>query len=81
MLAEYILTGRDLRSNEQLDKHADWVEAFLPQYSEINKENIMDILQREVGLVFLQVLSDAGIFKRDQAGHVAFERFIAALSE
>lgn len=81
LLAEYMLTGQDLRANEQLQKHADWVETFLPQYSGINKENIISILQREVGLVFLQVLSDAGVFKRNQAGHNAFERFITTLSE
>ena len=33
-LAEYIVEGKDIRSNQDLEKHADWVEGFLPAYRE-----------------------------------------------
>ena len=38
LLAEYILEKKDIRSNEMIEKHADWVEEFLPQYPELTKE-------------------------------------------
>lgn len=79
LLAEYILQGKEIRSNEMLKKHADWVDEFLPGYSEITKENIMDILKKEIGMVFVHVLEDAGVYKRTPEGRMAFEKFIGSL--
>ena len=79
-LKEAILTGADLRADEVLEKHADWVEEFLPKYETVNSENIEKILQIEIGLVFCQVLDDAGVFKRTEEGQAAFGRFIESLS-
>ncbi len=68
-LAEAILSGGDIRSNPELEKHADWVDEFLPKYEHITSENINEILQKEVGLVFEQVLEDAAyISVRRKAG-------------
>ena len=36
-MEEYILEGKDISSNEQIEKHAEWVKKFLPKYSEITK--------------------------------------------
>jgi len=74
-----ILDGMDLRSDETLAKHADWVEEFLPKYDTVTKDNIHGILQEEIGLVFSQVLEDAGVYKRNEEGKKAFDRFLAAL--
>lgn len=78
-LADAILEGKDIRSNEVLEKHADWVEEFLPKYTDITKENIMDILHEEIGQVFNQVLEDAGVYKQTEEGRAAFERFVGSL--
>ncbi len=78
-LGEAILKGEDLRSNETLAKHADWVEEFLPNYDDVNRENVTEILQQEIGKVFCQVLEDAGVYKCDDAGREAFRRFIRTL--
>lgn len=78
-LADAILAKEDLRKNEVLEKHADWVDAFLPKYHEVTKENVMDIIQKEVGIVFGKVLEHAGVYKRDAAGRAAFQRFIDGL--
>lgn len=59
LLAEYMVSGKDIRSNETLEKHADWVEEFLPKYGTITQENVMDIIQEEVGIVFMKVLECA----------------------
>ena len=51
LLADYIVEGKDIRSEESIAKHADWVEEFLPKYAKITKDNVMEILQDEVGHV------------------------------
>lgn len=79
LLRDYILAGKDIRSNEQIEKHADWVDEFLPCYPDINENNIEHILEQEVGKVFCQVLEDAGVYKFTDEGISAFRRFINVL--
>ena len=76
LLAEYIVEKKDIRSNETSEKHADWVEEFLPKYPEITKENVDAVLREEVGLVFERVLEDAGVYKCTPEGRAAFGRFL-----
>ncbi|MDO5417278.1 MAG: UDP-glucose--hexose-1-phosphate uridylyltransferase [Lachnospiraceae bacterium] len=75
-LGDAIVNGKDIRADEELAKHADWVEEFRPKYESITAENVMGILQEEVGLVFEQVLEDAGVYKCDEAGREGFGRFL-----
>ena len=79
ILADYLVTGKDIRSNEKIEKHADWVERFKPNYDEITEENVMSIIEKEVGIVFTKVLEDAGVFKCTEEGREAFKRFISTL--
>lgn len=79
LLAEAIVQGTDYSGDETLSKHSDWVKAFLPQYTQIHAENIMDILRKEIGIVFMQVLEDAGVYKQTEVGQTAFERFYTSL--
>ena len=79
LLEEYILEGKDIASNEKIEKHAAWVEGFLPKYEKIDKDNVHDILRLEVGNVFVHVLEDAGVYKCTEEGRKAFMRFIETL--
>lgn len=79
LLEEFILQGKDIRSSEMLQKHADWVEEFLPKYKEITKETIDEIVKEEIGQVFKKVLEDAGVYKCTEEGREAFLRFIKRL--
>ena len=79
LLKEYILTGKDVAQNEDLAKHAEWVAEFLPHYTSITEDNIDQILEQEIGKVFVQVLEDAGVYKWTEEGHAAFLRFVQAL--
>ncbi len=79
LLKEAILAGRDIASDETLEKHADWVAAFLPRYDHVTEENIEEILQQEIGKVFVQVLEDAGVYKHTEEGRNAFLRFLKTL--
>lgn len=74
-----ILAGKDLRSDEVLEKHADWTDEFSVRYDKIDEGNIDEIVEKEIGLVFLQVLEDAGVYKRTPEGQEAFNRFIRSL--
>lgn len=79
LLENYILEGKDVASDERIEKHAAWVAGFLPKYERIDRENITEILQREVGIVFTHVLEDAGVYKCTEEGRKAFMRFIETL--
>lgn len=81
-LAKAILAEEDIHIDEVLGKHADWVEEFLPKYeaaSRDTKEKLMKIFQKEIGDIFMQVLEDAGVYKRTPEGRLAFDRFISTL--
>lgn len=84
-LKEIILQGGDvavqLRKDEELAKHADWVEEFLPAYGKVDVSNIDKVIEQEIGKVFMEVLEDAGVYKRTEEGQKAFDRFVTVLSE
>ncbi|MDY5244222.1 MAG: UDP-glucose--hexose-1-phosphate uridylyltransferase, partial [Anaerobutyricum soehngenii] len=74
-LRQAILDNADICSDDILAKHAEWVDELREKYT-FTPENTEEILHREVGAVFQQVLEDAGVFKRDEQGQKAFFRFI-----
>ena len=84
-LEQAILDGAEIREDEVLAKHADWVEEFLPKYGftagsglegEITPEKLHEIIQTEIGLVFKEVLLDAGVYKCTEEGRKAFRKFV-----
>ena len=79
-LEQAVLSGADIRADETLGKHADWVEELKTRYT-FTPENTADILRREVGAVFAQVLEDAGVFKRNEAGRAAFRCFLGTADQ
>ncbi len=74
-LAQAIVEGKDIGTDETLSKHGPWVEALKKQYT-FTPENAIDILLRETGRVFTQVLEDAGVYKQTQDGQQAFLDFV-----
>ena len=78
-LKKAILNKEDIRKNDMIEKHADWVDEFIVKYDDINEDNITEILQKEIGLVFEKVLEDAGVYKSTSEGRKAFEKFVNSL--
>ena len=74
-LAEVLVQRGDLRGDAALEKHADWAEELRTRYT-FTRENVLEILHKEVGLVFAQVLEHAGVYKCTPEGRAAFLRFI-----
>lgn len=64
---------------EDIQKHAEWAGEILEKHPELNPENVHAILQEEIGLVFAQVLADAGVYKLDEAGRAGFVRFLQSV--
>ena len=79
-LREAILSGSDIRADETLAKHADWVDELRTRHT-FTAENTDELLRQEVGAVFEQVLEDAGVYKTDAAGREAFLRFVHAVNQ
>ena len=75
-LEDAILTGKDLRSTETLASHAQWAEDFLKKHGNVNKDNVTDIIREEIGLVFSEVLENAGVYKCTEEGRNHFLKFI-----
>lgn len=80
-LEDAILNSKNIRENPTIEKHADWVEEWMPRYQKgiVNADNIHGILQDEIGKVFSKVLECAGVYKNTPEGREAFRRFIDTL--
>lgn len=74
-LKSAILSGKDIRNDQVLSKHADWTYEIKNKYNDINKDNIDKIINDEIGIVFSKVLEHAGVFKRTKEGLASFLKF------
>ena len=79
VLGEKMVKGEDLRADPLTAFHAEWAERIM-QENKVTADNVTDILQREVGLVFAQVLEHAGVYKRTEEGKKAFLRFAESVN-
>lgn len=81
-LIKKILTGAcksdsALEENPSLKKHQLWIIELLEKYgSELKNTEAEEILKEEVGAKFSKVLECSGVYKQDEAGFNAFEKFI-----
>ena len=79
-LAQAIVDGKDISADENLAKHASWVEALKKEYV-FSQGNALDILLQETGKVFAAVLEDAGVYKCTEEGRTAFLDFVREVNE
>lgn len=77
-VADGLVRGADLRDGELTAKHADWAEGFAKNYA-ITADNALDIVKKETGLVFAQVLEHCGVYARTAQGRERFLRFLSAI--
>lgn len=76
MLEKAMLGGEDLRGIPELTCHAEWAADVLSRHPEFSESTARGILEQEIGKVFLEVLEDAGVYKRTTEGQQAFMRFV-----
>lgn len=77
--AELLKGTEDISGIEAIAKHADWYKKVKESHADISALSVGGILKDEIGHVFLEVLTHAGVFKRDAAGMAAFDRFIGSV--
>ena len=80
LLADAVLQGKNIESDETLSKHADWANDIISRHNDLNRDNIDEILKEEIGIVFGKVLEHAGVYKRNSEGMAAFLRFIDSVN-
>ncbi len=74
LLKTAILEGENIREDEKLASHADWAEEIVKNNT-LTKDNIDEVIEKEIGIVFAKVLEHAGVYKRDTNGKKAFLKF------
>ena len=75
-LGDALVNKTDLSGDEKLSGHAQWMNELYAKYPAVNADDAENIIKREIGAVFEQVLLDAGVYKRSDEGKAAFLRFI-----
>jgi UDPglucose--hexose-1-phosphate uridylyltransferase len=79
LLEDAMLNGENLYACPELTHHAEWADEILKRYPDFCKANARVILEQEIGKVFLKVLEDAGVFKRNDEGKNSFTKFIKTI--
>ena len=79
ILKEYILENKNIDEHQEIKKHSHWAKNFINNYK-ITKDNIDEIIEKEIGKTFSIVLEHAGVFKRTEKGQKAFAKFIESLN-
>ena len=79
LLAECLTGDKRMEDYPELEQHAEWARDIAARRTDLNKDNVDDILKEEIGHVFVHVLEDAGVYKCTDEGRAAFVRFIATL--
>ncbi len=74
-LEEALLTGADIRANENISKHADWVGEWRDSYDLSFPEGVQKAIRAEIGKTFANILGCAGVYKNDED----FMRFIRTI--
>ena len=81
LVAEELVKGTaDISGNEAIKSHAAWYQEVRKKYQDITAGNVTDILKKEIGIVFGTVLEHAGVYKRNEEGMAAFDRFVAEVN-
>lgn len=63
-----------------LHQHSPWILELANEHgTAMNLDDAMSVVQSGTGQKFLEVLYDAGVYKRNDAGQMAFKAFITSL--
>ena len=71
-----LLSGKSVSETESIAAHGEWADGLVKKYHTFTEETIDDVIEKEIGDVFVTVLEHAGVYKRTEAGKEAFLRFV-----
>ncbi|MUT68453.1 UDP-glucose--hexose-1-phosphate uridylyltransferase [Paenibacillus sp. NEAU-GSW1] len=67
-------------SSHPLNKHAGWIASLVERFGTARAaDEAKAIVEGQTGEKFLEVLKDAGVYKRNAAGEAAFRRFLVSI--
>ena len=76
-MRRFLLSGEEIPIDDALAAHGPWIAGLQKKYSGAINENTADeIIRREIGLVYAEILEQCGVYKRNQAGREGFIRFV-----
>lgn len=78
ILADALVNGKDITADERIAKHADWANEINAKY-ELTSDNCVDILKKEIGIVFTAILEQCGVFERNENGKKQFIKFMESV--
>jgi UDPglucose--hexose-1-phosphate uridylyltransferase len=78
VLADALVSGKDVSADERIAKHAEWAEMIKNKYT-ITAENCEQILRDEIGIVFASILEQCGVYERNETGKAQFIRFMESV--
>ena len=78
LLKNALVNGDNISADERIAKHQEWAEMLKSKY-EITEENCMDILEKEIGIIFAEILEQCGVFERTEKGKAQFIRFMESV--
>ena len=78
-VAEVLLSGEEITPDSDIIVHKDMVKRIRNRGTKFTKDNVNEIVRRETGDVFIKVLENAGVYKRDAEGQKHFRKFIEVL--
>ncbi|UQZ89849.1 galactose-1-phosphate uridylyltransferase [Deltaproteobacteria bacterium Smac51] len=81
LIKSFLAEGReDVGEESALPIHAEWYHELRTEFNGAATKEIEAGLREKVGKKFLRVLEHAGVFKRDDQGLAAFDRFVQKIS-
>ncbi|MFR5875749.1 MAG: UDP-glucose--hexose-1-phosphate uridylyltransferase [Eubacterium sp.] len=78
LLKDAMLSGKDIASIESIAKHKEWADMIMSKY-DITADNCEDIIKKEIGMVFISILEQCGVFSRDDDGKAQFIKFLESV--
>jgi len=80
-IVEY-LTGKNkgepaaIVKEDELYKHRQWIEEMLDERGIMSENEAFEFVKDEIGKRFTRVLENAGVYKKDEKGSLAFHKFM-----
>ena len=78
-----IKVNRKRAEQKQVLLEGDTVELFIKEefFETVTADNIDAVVEREIGRVFAEVLTHAGVYKCTEEGRTAFQKFVYTVNK
>ncbi len=76
IIKDCLLNSKDFSKNADIEKHSHWIKEVIQRNPKLNASTIDDIIQKEIGLLFAEVLSSCAVFNEDS---LHFDRFMKSM--